>query len=101
MKRVIVFLLTILTLFSLFRTVIRENGLKADEQPIWPMVGYNSQRTSQCPYDTSWNNGLAKWKYSIGFSYSSPAIGSDGTIYVGSEKGLFAINPDGTMKRES
>ena len=31
--------------------------------------------------------------------HSSPAIGSDGTIYVGSEdNNLYAINPDGTKK---
>ena len=31
--------------------------------------------------------------------YSSPAIGADGTIYVGSGGGkLYAINPDGTLK---
>ena len=31
--------------------------------------------------------------------YSSPAIGADGTIYVGSSDGnLYAINPDGTQK---
>jgi outer membrane protein assembly factor BamB len=30
---------------------------------------------------------------------SSPAIASDGTIYVGSEDGsLYALNPDGTLK---
>ena len=31
--------------------------------------------------------------------YSSPAIGSDGTLYVGSMDGrLYAVNPDGTQK---
>ena len=31
--------------------------------------------------------------------HSSPAIGADGTIYVGSDDGkLYAINPDGTQK---
>ena len=41
-----------------------------------------------------------KWKYTTGGGvYSSPAIGSDGTIYVGSSDGdLYAINPDGTLK---
>ena len=33
--------------------------------------------------------------------YSSPAIGSDGTIYVGSDyDDLYAINPDGSIKWE-
>lgn len=42
--------------------------------------------------------GTLKWSYTIGGTVeSSPAIGSDGTIYVGSYY-LFAINPDGTLK---
>ena len=41
-----------------------------------------------------------KWKYKTGdWIYSNPAIGDDGTIYVGSEDGfLYAINPDGSEK---
>ena len=41
-----------------------------------------------------------KWKYTTrGKVRSSPAIGSDGTIYVGSDDStLYAINPDGTLK---
>ncbi|MEF8847384.1 MAG: PQQ-binding-like beta-propeller repeat protein, partial [Candidatus Paceibacterota bacterium] len=44
--------------------------------------------------------GTLKWKYKTGDSvYSSPAISSDGTIYVGShDDHLYAINPDGTLK---
>jgi outer membrane protein assembly factor BamB/subtilisin family serine protease len=41
-----------------------------------------------------------KWKFQTGGDvYSSPAIGLDGTIYVGSnDYYLYAINPDGTEK---
>jgi len=44
--------------------------------------------------------GELKWRYQTGDRvYSSPAIGSDGTIYVGSyDNKLYAINPDGTLK---
>ena len=31
---------------------------------------------------------------------SSPAIGSDGTIYIGSNY-IYALNPDGTLKWEN
>ena len=32
---------------------------------------------------------------------SSPAIGSEGTIYIGSyDKSLYAMTPDGTVKRK-
>ena len=39
-----------------------------------------------------------KWEFLTGSSvYSSPAIGADGTIYVGSyDSKFYAINPDGT-----
>ncbi|MCE7700062.1 MAG: chitobiase/beta-hexosaminidase C-terminal domain-containing protein, partial [Methanobacterium paludis] len=46
-------------------------------------------------------DGTLKWTYTTGGSiYGSPAIGADGTIYVGSytDKKLNAINPDGTLK---
>jgi outer membrane protein assembly factor BamB len=34
-----------------------------------------------------------------GAVYSSPAVGSDGTVYVGSQDYyLYAINPGGTLK---
>ena len=42
-----------------------------------------------------------KWAFATGDAIkpSSPAIGSDGTIYVGSDDNkLYAINPDGTQK---
>ncbi|MEK7784420.1 MAG: PQQ-binding-like beta-propeller repeat protein, partial [Chloroflexota bacterium] len=40
------------------------------------------------------------WSYATGgYVYSSPAIGADGTIYVGSmDNQLYALNPDGTLK---
>ena len=44
--------------------------------------------------------GTLKWRYETGlFVESSPAIGVDGTVYVGSQDYyLYAINPDGTLK---
>ena len=44
--------------------------------------------------------GVLKWKYETGGNvYSSPAIGADGTIYVGSDDNyLYAINPDGSLR---
>ena len=43
---------------------------------------------------------LKKWSFKTGgHVFSSPAIGSDGTIYVGSwDNNLYAINPDGSRK---
>lgn len=65
----------------------------SSNKPIWPMFRYNAEHTGRCPYDTSKNNGKLKWKYKTGRKiYSSPAIGADGTVYVGSEDDyLYAI----------
>ena len=46
-------------------------------------------------------DGTEKWRANIGNADSSPAIGSDGTIYCGSNHGtLYAINSNGTQKWE-
>src|SRR5687767_10279786 len=40
------------------------------------------------------------WEFNIQNNYSSPALATDGTIYVGGSNRLYAINPDGTLKWE-
>ncbi|MCW1309794.1 MAG: PQQ-binding-like beta-propeller repeat protein, partial [Candidatus Nanoarchaeia archaeon] len=47
------------------------------------------------------SDGSLKWKNKIGSISSSPAIGIDGTIYIGTGNAgqlLYAINPDGKIK---
>ena len=46
------------------------------------------------------SGGTLKWKFLTGTIYnSSPAIGSDGVVYIGGDdKYLYAINPGGTLK---
>ena len=40
-----------------------------------------------------------KWTYDAGKTWlSSPALAADGTIYISSEVGLAALNPDGSVK---
>jgi outer membrane protein assembly factor BamB len=65
----------------------------------WSMFGSNIRRTSQSPYIGSATKNV-KWTYLTGDDvFSSPAIGVDGTIYIGgTDMQLHAINPDGTMK---
>jgi len=77
-------------------------GDTAQAQPAdsaWPMFGQNPQRTGRSPYSGPEVPKL-KWSFTTGSRiYSSPAIGADGTIYVGSiDNNLYAINPDGTLK---
>ncbi len=66
----------------------------------WPMFRQNLNHTGLSLYNTSTNPGKLKWSFTTGDQVrSSPAIGSDGTIYVGSnDKKLYAISPDGTEK---
>jgi outer membrane protein assembly factor BamB len=65
----------------------------------WPMLGQNAQHTHRSPYSGPEVPKL-KWSFTTGDEiFSSPAIGADGTIYVGSLDGkLWAINPDGSPK---
>ena len=45
------------------------------------------------------SNGKLKWKYKMGWTWSSPNIGDDGTIYIGDfDDNLHAIYPNGTRK---
>jgi outer membrane protein assembly factor BamB len=48
-------------------------------------------------------NGVTLWSYPIGYtSYGSPAIDTNGTIYIGNApfgaSSMYAINPNGTLK---
>jgi parallel beta-helix repeat protein len=66
----------------------------------WPIFGQNLEHTGRSPCDTSHIDGSEKWTFSTGsWVRSSPVIGNDGTIYVGSlDNNLYAINPNGTEK---
>ncbi len=66
----------------------------------WPMFHGNLQHTGLSPYNTSHVDGTVKWVFKTDKGVeSSPAIGSDGTIYVGAHDNiLYAINSDGTEK---
>ncbi len=66
----------------------------------WPKYGGNNKNTGQSPYDTSHVDGTELWRFGTDDTIrSSPVIGVDGTIYVGSNDGnMYAVNPDGTEK---
>lgn len=65
----------------------------------WPMHRHDLRHTGRSPYAGSQTNGI-KWTFQTGAAISSsPVIGIDGTIYLGSQdKHLYALNPDGTLK---
>jgi len=64
------------------------------------MEGHDARHTGQSPYK---GKGPAKanlkWRFETGAPVqSSPAIGTDGTVYVGSSAYLYALNPDGNLE---
>jgi parallel beta-helix repeat protein len=65
----------------------------------WPMFRQNAQHTGLSPVNTSANGGRLVWSYdSSGLSQNSPAIGRDGTLYVGTSSGtLLAIESNGIL----
>lgn len=73
-----------------WKLVVKDSKGARVEGPIWSF-------TTEVPL------GEIKWKYrTSGYPssriISSPAIGSDGTIYVGGLDTLYAIRPNGTLK---
>lgn len=88
-----------------------ERGIESELEPTaledsaWPKIRGNRKNTGFSEIDTSYVDGTEKWNFSTsGQSITSPAIGEDGTIYLGTgdvheETGeLYAVNPDGTEK---
>ena len=65
----------------------------------WIMFHHDLRRTGQSPFKGP-ENPKIKWIVTTGnYIISSPAIGADGTIYVGSnDNKLYAINFDGSRK---
>jgi outer membrane protein assembly factor BamB len=64
----------------------------------WPMLQHDPQHTGRSPYVGPARPTL-KWRYERDSTLYYPAIGADGTIYVGSDRGyLYAISPDGKEK---
>ena len=67
----------------------------------WPMFRHDVRHTGQSPF-VGPSTPTTKWNFATGGEVdSSPAIGTDGTVYIGSiDNNLYAINPDGTKKWE-
>jgi outer membrane protein assembly factor BamB len=67
----------------------------------WPMFRHDVRRTGQSPYAGP-DHGVLAWRYNAGdWVLSSPAIGEDGTVYVGSVANkLLAMHPGGTLAWE-
>ena len=89
-KRLIIIFIT----FTLFFTI---SSLVLSQSSPWPMFRQNPQRTGRSPYKGA-EIDIFKWRLEVkDLTISSPAIGSDGTIYIGGTH-FYAVNPDGTLK---
>ncbi|TSC94234.1 MAG: pyrrolo-quinoline quinone repeat-containing protein [Candidatus Berkelbacteria bacterium Athens1014_28] len=66
----------------------------------WPVFGHDARHTNVSPYEVGKEKKELLWSYKAESGIeSSPAIGADGTIYVGSHDGYFyAFNKDGSLK---
>jgi outer membrane protein assembly factor BamB len=94
-----IFLITMLLLASAV-TFITSGEATSPTSLVWPMFQHDPSHTGLSPFVSSSNLGLLRWGFGARFAVeSSPAIGGDGTIYVGSQDAnLYAINPHGNMK---
>jgi len=96
---------------STTETSYSDTGLDFDTHYCYTVKAYDAagnmsdDSIEECPKTNVGFDGI-KWKYDTGnvIYYSSPAIASDGTIYIGDVSpgiitmGLYAINADGTLK---
>lgn len=66
----------------------------------WPKFRGGGKNRGRSIYNTSLIDGTEKWRFDTGRDIlSSPTIGPNGTIYVGSyDNHTYALNPDGTEK---
>ncbi|MGM0510498.1 MAG: PQQ-binding-like beta-propeller repeat protein [Thermoplasmatota archaeon] len=73
----------------------RSSGDLADSS--WPCFGGDPRNSGQSDIPSEDIEGVLKWKYKTGGAVkSSPIIGSDGTIYVGSDDtNLYAVSSKG------
>ncbi|MCE1245646.1 MAG: PQQ-binding-like beta-propeller repeat protein [Firmicutes bacterium] len=73
----------------------------AGEPPKWSKFKGDAHNTGRSPFEgPSGSKIKTAWKYQTYYAIkSSPAVGSDGTIYFGGGDGIFyALSPDGKLK---
>jgi outer membrane protein assembly factor BamB len=79
------------------KAVVTRNPLSAIP---WPMYGHDASHSGYSPSNGP-NSADLLWSYALGEraqDNASPVVGLDGTIYMPTEDGFFAVNPDRTLK---
>jgi cysteine-rich repeat protein len=103
MKRKKYNLISLILIIAGYFVILTAHPLHAQlADSAWAMFKHDTRHTGLSPYAGSENNTL-KWKYALPSAVvkESPAIGSDGTIYIPMGNSLFAINRDGSFKWRS
>jgi outer membrane protein assembly factor BamB/methionine-rich copper-binding protein CopC len=95
-NKIVLFLVLILLGAIIFSGAVSAASLGNTQQP---KFHHDNNNTGQSEYKGPQTNST-KWKYTTGGAvFSSPVIGADGTIYIGSmDKKLYALYPNGTKK---
>ena len=101
MKKSIILLVAIMLFGSIFVVNVMESvqGAGVADTP-WPMFHGNVRHTGLSLYDTAGNHGNLRWTYRTSDKiFSSAAIGTDGSIYFGSEDYfLYALDSSGSQR---
>lgn len=64
---------------------------------VWPFFRHDLTRSGRSSF-TGPDGASIAWNATLsGYTYSSPSIGPDGTVYVGSEDRIFAFSPEGSQ----
>jgi hypothetical protein len=94
--RRIIFLICVITTANVGAVL---SALGQPQDAPWPTFRHDLQHTGRSQYIGP-DEPIFNWSFTTGYYvYSSPAVGSDGTIYVGSEDyKLYSLNPDGSLQ---
>ncbi len=79
------------------------SDIESDGPPMdspWPMKSHDARHTGRSQYSTADNPGDEKWRFKTSYLNEKvgPVIDNNGTIYFGSNNGLYAMYPNGTLK---
>ena len=88
-------LLSIIIFVSLLLFSLPSSAQLADSP--WPMFQHDIKHTGRSPYIGP-NEPYIKWTFNAGSTHPLISIDSDGTLYVGYNYSLYALNPNGTQK---